>query len=61
MKRMTNMRYIKDNKKFISTIILTLLFIIILNVFKVKSSSFLLLSLLVNIVLIKLFTNGLLI
>lgn len=47
------MRYIKDNKKFISTIILTLLFIIILNVFKVKSISFLLLSLLVNIIFIK--------
>lgn len=47
------MKYIKDNIKFISTVIITLLLIIILNVFKVKSISFLLLSFITNFIFIK--------
>lgn len=47
------MKYIKDNIKFISTLIITLLLIIILNIFKVKSLCFLLLSFITNLLFIK--------
>lgn len=47
------MSYIKQNKNYIIANIITLILIIILDIFKVKNTSFLLLSILLNLFLIK--------